>query len=32
MILKSLIITHRYVGVVLGVLMTVWCLSGFVMM
>ena len=32
MIIKSLIITHRYVGVVLGVLMTVWCLSGFVMM
>lgn len=32
MILRSLIITHRYVGVVLGVLMTVWCLSGFVMM
>lgn len=32
MILKSLIITHRYVGVVVGVLMTVWCLSGFVMM
>jgi hypothetical protein len=32
MIIKSLIITHRYVGVLLGVLMTVWCLSGFVMM
>jgi hypothetical protein len=32
MLMKSLIITHRYVGVVLGVLMTVWCLSGFVMM
>jgi PepSY-associated TM region len=32
MILKSIIVVHRYVGVVLGVLMTVWCLSGFVMM
>jgi hypothetical protein len=32
MVLKALIVTHRYVGVVLGVLMTVWCLSGFVMM
>ncbi len=32
MILKSLIIVHRYVGVVLGVLMTLWCISGFVMM
>lgn len=32
MILKSILILHRYMGVVLGVLMTVWCLSGFVMM
>ena len=32
MIIRPLIILHRYVGVVLGVLMTVWCLSGFVMM
>lgn len=32
MIMKSLIIVHRYVGVVLGVLMTLWCVSGFVMM
>ena len=32
MILKSIIVVHRYVGVVLGVIMTVWCLSGFVMM
>jgi uncharacterized iron-regulated membrane protein len=31
-IIRPLIILHRYVGVVLGVLMTVWCLSGFVMM
>ncbi len=32
MILKPLIIVHRYVGVILGVIMTLWCLSGFVMM
>ncbi|RYY91801.1 MAG: peptidase, partial [Alphaproteobacteria bacterium] len=32
MIMKSLIVVHRYVGVVLGVIMTMWCLSGFVMM
>lgn len=32
MVMKSLIVVHRYVGVVLGVLMTLWCLSGFVMM
>ncbi len=32
MIMKSLIIVHRYVGVVLGVIMTLWCVSGFVMM
>lgn len=32
MILKSLIVVHRYVGVLLGVIMTLWCLSGFVMM
>lgn len=32
MILKSIIVVHRYVGVVLGVIMTIWCLSGFVMM
>lgn len=32
MIMKSLIVVHRYVGVVLGVLMTLWCVSGFVMM
>lgn len=30
--LRWLIVLHRYVGVVLGVLMTLWCLSGFVMM
>ena len=32
MVLKSIIVVHRYVGVVLGVIMTLWCLSGFVMM
>ena len=32
MIIKSLIVVHRYVGVVLGVIMTIWCFSGFVMM
>jgi uncharacterized iron-regulated membrane protein len=29
---KTILILHRYLGVVLGVVMTVWCLSGFVMM
>ncbi|HEV7691137.1 MAG TPA: PepSY domain-containing protein [Hyphomonadaceae bacterium] len=32
MIVKSIIVVHRYLGVVLGLVMTVWCLSGFVMM
>lgn len=32
MIVKPILILHRYLGVTLGVLMTVWCLSGFVMM
>jgi hypothetical protein len=32
MVMKALIIVHRYVGVVLGVIMTIWCVSGFVMM
>lgn len=32
MIIKPILILHRYLGVTLGVLMTVWCLSGFVMM
>jgi len=32
MVMKTLIVIHRYVGVVLGVLMTLWCVSGFVMM
>ena len=30
--LRAILIIHRYIGVVLGVLMTLWCLSGFVMM
>ncbi|MEZ6030088.1 MAG: PepSY domain-containing protein [Hyphomonadaceae bacterium] len=30
--MKALIVIHRYVGVVLGVIMTLWCASGFVMM
>ena len=32
MIIKLIIVVHRYVGVALGVIMTIWCLSGFVMM
>jgi len=30
--MKILLIAHRYLGVVVGLLMTLWCLSGFVMM
>jgi hypothetical protein len=30
--LKALFLTHRYLGIFLGVLMVVWCLSGFIMM
>ncbi len=29
---RSILVLHRYTGVLIGVLMTVWCLSGFVMM
>lgn len=29
---QGVLILHRYLGVVLGVIMTLWCLSGFVMM
>lgn len=29
---RAILVLHRYLGVLLGVLMTVWCLSGFVMM
>ena len=32
MVIRSIIVVHRYVGVILGVIMTLWCLSGFVMM
>jgi uncharacterized iron-regulated membrane protein len=31
-VLGPLLLVHRYLGVVVGVLMTLWCLSGFVMM
>lgn len=30
--LRAVLILHRWLGVVVGTLMTVWCLSGFVMM
>lgn len=30
--LRSIIVLHRYAGVIIGTLMTLWCLSGFVMM
>lgn len=30
--LRPILILHRWLGVVIGVLMTVWCLSGFVML
>lgn len=29
---RWILIAHRYLGVVVGTLMTIWCLSGFVMM
>ncbi len=29
---RALMVVHRYLGVAVGVVMTVWCLSGFVMM
>ena len=29
---RAILILHRYTGVLVGVLMTLWCLSGFVMM
>ena len=29
---RIILVIHRYLGVIVGVLMTVWCLSGFVMM
>lgn len=32
MILKFILVLHRYLGVLLGILMSLWCLSGFVMM
>lgn len=30
--LKFLFLTHRYLGITLGLLMVLWCLSGFIMM
>lgn len=30
--MRALLILHRYLGVAVGLLMTLWCLSGFVMM
>ncbi len=30
--MKAILILHRYLGVVVGLLMALWCLSGFVMM
>jgi hypothetical protein len=30
--MRLLLLMHRYLGVVMGLLMTLWCLSGFVMM
>jgi hypothetical protein len=30
-VLRSILILHRWLGVAVGMLMTVWCLSGFVM-
>jgi len=32
MILRPLLFLHRWLGIVIGALMTMWCLSGFVMM
>lgn len=31
-VMRILILTHRYLGIAVGLLMTLWCLSGFVMM
>lgn len=30
--LRSILFLHRWLGIVIGLLMTIWCLSGFVMM
>jgi uncharacterized iron-regulated membrane protein len=32
MILRTILLVHRYLGVVVGLMMVLWCLSGFVMM
>ncbi len=31
-ITRAILVLHRYLGVAVGLLMTIWCLSGFVMM
>lgn len=31
-LMKVMVVIHRYLGVVVGLVMTLWCLSGFVMM
>lgn len=31
-VLRLILVLHRWLGVVIGVLMTIWCLSGFVML
>ena len=30
--LRPILFVHRWLGVIVGLLMTIWCLSGFVMM
>ncbi len=30
--MRTILIVHRYLGVAIGLVMTLWCLSGFVMM
>lgn len=30
--LRAILFTHRWLGIVIGAIMTIWCLSGFVMM
>jgi len=31
-LLRSILFLHRWLGIVIGLMMTIWCLSGFVMM
>jgi hypothetical protein len=30
--LRSILLAHRWLGIIVGLIMTIWCLSGFVMM